>query len=269
MNRQSQEVQYNMDMNRRKFLKLGGAAVAGLGIAAVANNPAVAAGVKGSSYQPAPGKIENVQWGMVIDMNKMDEQTLQNCIDVCHHFHNVPNIDTKKDEIKWIWGETYESLFLDEVHEHTSEKYKNKVFMTICNHCEEPVCVRVCPTKATFKNAQGVVGMDMHRCIGCRNCMAACPYGARSFNFKDPRPYIEELNPAYPTRMKGVVEKCNFCSERLAVGELPLCVEAAGGALVFGDISDPNSGISKVLAENLTIQRRTNLGTKPKVFYIV
>ena len=69
--------------------------------------------------------------------------------------------------------------------------------------------------------------------------------------------------------MKGVVEKCNFCSERLAVGELPLCVEAAGGEIVFGDINDPNSSVSKTIAENFTLQRRTNLGTKPKVYYIV
>ena len=124
---------------------------------------------------------------------------MNKCIEVCHKYHNVPNIDTKKDEVKWIWPETFEHLFLDEVHDKMGEKYKGKTFMTICNHCEEPVCVRVCPTKATFKNAQGVVGMDMHRCIGCRNCMAACPYGARSFNFKNPRDYLDEINPTYPT----------------------------------------------------------------------
>ena len=99
--------------------------------------------------------------------------------------------------------------------------------------------------------------------------MAACPFGARSFNFKDPRPYIEKINPAYPTRMKGVVEKCNFCAERLAVGQLPLCVELSGGAITFGDIDDPNSGVSKVIAENFTLQRRAHLGTRPKVYYIV
>ena len=69
--------------------------------------------------------------------------------------------------------------------------------------------------------------------------------------------------------MKGVVEKCNFCSERLAVGELPLCAEIAGAAITFGNIADPNSAVSKKLAENFTLQRRSNLGTKPKVYYIV
>ncbi len=257
-----------MDMNRRKFLKLGTAAIAGAGLAVAAANPAVAAAVKGS-YAEAPAKRDNVLWGMVIDMNKLDEDTLNRCIEACHSYHNVPNIDTKKDEVKWIWGETYEHLFLDETHPRLSEKYKNKLFMTICNHCEEPMCVRVCPTKATFQNAQGVVGMDMHRCIGCRNCMAACPYGARSFNFKDPRDYLDEINPTYPTRMKGVVEKCNFCSERLAVGEYPLCSEIAGDAILFGDLNDPNSAVSKAIAENFTLQRRVSFGTKPKVYYIV
>ena len=257
-----------MEMNRRKFLKLGTAAVAGLGVAAASSNPAVAAAVNGS-YKESAGKKSDVTWGMVIDMKKMDEATLNKCVEACHKFHNVPNIDSKKDEVKWIWGETFEHLFLDEVHDKMGDQYKDMNFMTICNHCAEPVCVRVCPVKATFMNAQGVVGMDMHRCIGCRNCMAACPYGARSFNYKNPRLYLDEINPSYPTRMKGVVEKCNFCSERLAVGELPLCVEEAGGAIIFGDINDPNSAVSKAIADNFTIQRRTNLGTKPKVYYNV
>jgi molybdopterin-containing oxidoreductase family iron-sulfur binding subunit len=100
--------------------------------------------------------------------------------------------------------------------------------------------------------------------------MAACPYGARSFNFKDPRPYIEELNKKYPTRSKGVVEKCNFCDERLAVGLLPACVEACKeGVLVFGDLEDPSSEVRKQLEAGYNITRKTKLGTKPKVYYIV
>ena len=257
-----------MEMNRRKFLKLGTAAVAGVGAAAIAANPAVAATIEGT-YKESAGKRSDVTWGMVIDMNKMDEATLNECIKACHSYHNVPDIGNEKDEVKWIWGETFEHLFLDEVHERMAEQYKGKTFMTLCNHCEQPVCVRVCPTKATFQNAQGVVGMDMHRCIGCRNCMAACPYGARSFNYVDPRKYLEEINPTYPTRMKGVVEKCNFCSELIAQGGQPLCAQIAKEAITFGDINDPNSQVSKKIAENFTLQRRSNLGTKPKVYYIL
>ena len=79
--------------------------------------------------------------------------------------------------------------------------------------------------------------MDFHRCIGCRYCMAGCPYGSRSFNWKDPRPFIKKINLEFPTRTKGVVEKCNFCEERLVQGLLPACVEACKEkALVFGDL---------------------------------
>jgi molybdopterin-containing oxidoreductase family iron-sulfur binding subunit len=121
--------------------------------------------------------------------------------------------------------------------------------------------------------------MDMHRCIGCRYCMAACPYGSRSFNWKDPREHIAtdangELPSDYPARSKGVVEKCNFCAERLRVGLEPACVEAAravpggNGALTFGDAGDPDSDVSRILRETRTVARRVGLGTGPNVFYI-
>ncbi|MBI5748315.1 MAG: 4Fe-4S dicluster domain-containing protein, partial [Nitrospinae bacterium] len=129
----------------------------------------------------------------------------------------------------------------------------------------------VCPTKATFKRADGIVQMDYHRCIGCRFCMAACPYGSRSFNWRDPRPFIKEKNTEYPTRAKGVVEKCNFCEERLAKGLMPACVEACkdNKALIFGDLNDTDSEVRKVLESSYTIRRKLELGTQPGVYYIV
>jgi molybdopterin-containing oxidoreductase family iron-sulfur binding subunit len=99
--------------------------------------------------------------------------------------------------------------------------------------------------------------------------MAACPYGSRSFNFRDPRPFIKETNKKFPTRMKGVVEKCNFCGELLAEGKKPACVEASKGAIVFGDLEDPESEVRKLLKSNYTIRRKTALGTGPAVYYIV
>jgi molybdopterin-containing oxidoreductase family iron-sulfur binding subunit len=129
--------------------------------------------------------------------------------------------------------------------------------------------VRVCPTKATYKRPDGIVMQDMHRCIGCRFCMAGCPFGARSFNFYDPRPYIKEMNMEYPTRTKGVVEKCTFCFERLAVGLKPACAEASNGAMVFGDLKDPKSEVRELLRTNYSIRRKPELGTLPSVFYIV
>jgi molybdopterin-containing oxidoreductase family iron-sulfur binding subunit len=100
--------------------------------------------------------------------------------------------------------------------------------------------------------------------------MAACPYGARSFNWRDPRPLIKEIDPEFPTRGKGVVEKCNFCAERLAIGKIPACVEACKeGALIFGDLEDPNSEVRKALESSYSTVRKPSLGTKPKVYYII
>jgi molybdopterin-containing oxidoreductase family iron-sulfur binding subunit len=134
--------------------------------------------------------------------------------------------------------------------------------------------VRVCPTQATWKREDGIVAMDWHRCIGCRYCMAACPYGSRSFNWMDPRPYIKNPNPEFPTRTKGVVEKCTFCTERLAGPgghpRPPACVEACPEkALVFGNLADPRSPIRELLATRSHIRRKPELGTGPDVFYIV
>ena len=139
----------------------------------------------------------------------------------------------------------------------------------LCNHCEEPPCVRVCPTKATFKRDDGIVEMDYHRCIGCRFCMAACPYGARSLNFRDPGPYLDEVDPSYPTRTKGVVEKCMMCADRIDAGELPLCVEASNGTILFGDLNDPDSDVRRALDESFAVRRRTSLGTGPSVYYMI
>jgi molybdopterin-containing oxidoreductase family iron-sulfur binding subunit len=99
--------------------------------------------------------------------------------------------------------------------------------------------------------------------------MAACPYGSRSFNFRDPRPFIKEQNLKFPTRSKGVVEKCNFCAERLAVGKIPACVEKSNGALTFGDLDDPKSNVREKLRTSFTIRRKPALGAGPSVFYIV
>ncbi len=140
----------------------------------------------------------------------------------------------------------------------------------MCNHCEKPACVRVCPTGATWKREDGIVMMDWHRCIGCKYCMVACPYGARSFNFSDPVAYVKQVNPEFPTRSKGVVEKCNFCAERLAAGKQPVCVEAcADKSMIFGNLADPQSEIRQVLGSRFSIRRKPELGTQPNVFYIV
>jgi len=262
-----------MESSRRSFLKIAGISALGLGAKPVLD---VFASTEEhtEALKPETRKGEDVlkakRWALVIDTRKFEsEEDLEPMIEACHKIHNVPKLENKGHEIKWIWTEEFKHTFPTQEHEFLNDRVKHLPFLTLCNHCEKPACVRVCPTKATFKREDGIVLMDFHRCIGCRFCMAACPYGSRSFNFRDPRPFIEERNPKFPTRMKGVVEKCNFCAERLAVGELPACVEASNGALTCGDLDDPESEVRELLRSNFTIRRKPALGSGPSVFYIV
>jgi len=253
-----------MGINRRSFLKLAGlASLSGLSAAGVS---------KAVSQETASLTDKKIRWGMVFDMRKCREQNnCTACIDACHKTHNVPDIKSVKEEIKWIWKAKFENAFPTQTHEFISESVKNAPSAVLCNHCENPPCVQVCPTQATFKrDSDGIVMMDFHRCIGCRYCMAGCPYGARSFNWKDPKPFVKDINPKFPLRTKGVVEKCNLCEERIAKGKIPACVEACKGkAIIFGDLNDPESEIRKVLAENDTIRRKPHLHTLPNIYYIM
>lgn len=266
-----------MSKKRRDFLKVAGAGACAMAATQLVGTPAaLAAAAKKRVRVPhpehqLPGALEAGHWGMVIDTAKFqDSELVRKIVNACHTYHNVPEIEGDS-KIKWIWPATYEEAFTEH-NQFLPEDIEQRSFMLLCNHCEHPSCVKVCPTKATFKRQwDGIVVMDMHRCIGCRYCMAGCPYGARSFNFHNPHAYLDEtkINPDYPTRMLGVVEKCTFCVERLARGMMPACVEASDGALIFGDLDDPKSEIRQVLAEKFTIRRKVGLGTEPSVYYII
>jgi len=258
-----------MHVNRRKFLKIAGAStIVGIlgGWSAV---EVLVPGELDSEHRQSPEALTAKRWAMVVDMKRMDAATARDCIEACHRVHNVPDIDDPRSEVKWIWLEPFDRAFPLQNHEHTADPLTEQPFLVFCNHCDNPPCVRVCPTKATWKRDDGIVMMDQHRCIGCRYCMAACPYGSRSYNWKDPRPFIKSRNTEYPTRSGGVVEKCNFCAERLAQGLMPACVEASKGALVFGDLADPASKVREILRSRYTIRRKLSLGTEPSVFYMV
>lgn len=254
-------------MDRREFLKLAGLSTLGLGTGWILSRPGE---FLEASYLPSKEKLQAKQWAMVVDMKKFKtEEDYARVIEACHSVHNVPDFGNPKNEIKWIWTDTYEHAFPGQENPYLPHEFIHKPFLLLCNHCENPPCVRVCPTKATFKRKDGITMQDLHRCIGCRYCMAGCPYGARSFNYRDPRPFIKKENPEYPTRMIGVVEKCTFCDERLAKGKMPACVEASNGALIFGDLKDPESEVRRVLQSNYTIRRKSELGTRPNVYYIL
>ena len=259
-----------MGSNRRQFLRIAGVTtLLGLG-----GGITLSAG----SYQPEEhatqekeSRLHAKRWGMVIDTRKFQtEEDFQRVIEACHSIHNVPDQVTKTDqEIKWIWKDHFEHVFPGKENPFLAERVEQSEFLLLCNQCKNPPCVRVCPTQATFQREDGIVQMDFHRCIGCRYCMAGCPFGSRSFNFCDPGPHLQDKNPDFPVRMRGVVEKCLFCYERLEEGKQPACVEASNGGLIFGDLNDPNSHIRQVLRENYTIRRKVDLGTEPSVFYIV
>ncbi|HBG92330.1 MAG: 4Fe-4S ferredoxin [Nitrospirae bacterium GWF2_44_13] len=261
-----------MSMNRREFLKIAGiSTIAGIGGTALAGG--LRKGVlEAAQAAPNTDALTEKRWGIAIDMSKLkSEESIKRVTEACHRIHNVPDFSNTKDEVKWIWTETFEHSFPGQEHKFMAEDMKHKPFLLLCNHCDNPACVRVCPTKATFKRSDGIVMQDMHRCIGCRFCMAACPFGARSFNYKNPRlakNLQEYMNPEFPTRTIGVVEKCTFCYERLAKGLKPACVEESNGALVFGDLDDPASEIRKILASKHTIRRKPELGTEPNIYYI-
>ncbi len=263
-----------MEQSRRTFLKIAG--LSALGFAAKPSLDALAAEGQ-SKYILDPKALKAKRWAMVVDVKKFTQagpDQLKRCIEACHATHNVPNLGNPKEEVKWLWTEPFENAFPEQegeyLHDFTKDALKGLPVLVLCNHCDNPPCVRVCPTKATFRRQDGLVMMDMHRCIGCRYCMAACPFGARSLNWRDPRPFIKTQNPDYPTRTRGVVEKCTFCDERLAVGLQPACVEACKNKeLVFGDLEDPNSEVRQVLRTNFALRRKPQLGTQPQVYYIV
>ena len=266
-----------MGIDRRKFLKIAGISTL-VGVSGKAAFELLAPGAVDASVKNIP-LTEAKKWAMVVDTHKMTDDILKSCQDACHNVHNVPDWGDERLELKWNWSDTFEHVFPEQGHDYLDDHLLEKEYMVLCNHCDNPPCCRVCPTKATFKRDDGIVVMDPHRCIGCRFCMAACPFGARSFNWGDPRKAPEELNPEFPTnpdfptRTKGVVEKCNFCAERIAQGQFPACVEAANGVenetLVFGDLNDHGSNVRLKLRERYSIRRKPELGTGPNIFYMV
>ncbi len=260
-----------MDGNRRDFLKLAGLTALGATGASSINATTAAASTVESQAEASTG---GVRLGMVIDLRKFskNDALIERCIEACHAAHNVPDFgDDAKNEVKWIWSEDFETAFHSQEFHYIREDLKGKPTLLLCNHCNNPPCTRVCPTQATWKReADGIVMMDWHRCIGCRYCVVACPYGSRSFNWKDPRPAIDEITPDYPTRMRGVVEKCTFCEERISRGLEPACVEACSNdEIVFGNLNDPDSKVRQLLAERMAIRRKSGLGTQPEVYYII
>lgn len=251
-----------MKMTRKRFLQLCGLSLVAAGARKV---------VQGAATSAAAESKKTTRWGMAIDLAKCRrKEGCSGCIKACHSAHNVPQFADRAHEVKWIWNQPFGDVFPFAQTQYTREVNAGLPVLLMCNHCDDPPCIDVCPVDATWRTDDGVVTIDFHRCIGCRYCMAACPYGSRSFNWQDPRPAIQKVNPNFPTRTKGVVEKCNFCEERLTRQLAPLCVEGCEEkALVFGDLEQPDSEIRKLLRSRFALQRKPELGTGPSVYYLI
>ncbi len=223
----------------------------------------------------SPGAVEGIKldrinseesyWRFVVDITKCIG--CGKCVKACKLENNVP----LQPEYNRTWVERYvittsEAIFVDSPNagidgfaaDYMNAKYQDmdieKSFFVpkLCNHCDKPPCVRVCPVGATYKNKEGVVLVNRQACIGCRYCVQACPYGAR---FLDPR--------------LKVVDKCTWCYHRISKGLLPACVEVCPrGARAFGDIRDPESQVSKIIREYSVGILKPEIGCENKVYYV-
>ena len=162
----------------------------------------------------------------------------------------------------------------DQYYDSESVPGKGKYYMPVqCHQCENAPCVKACPVEATWQEKDGVVVVDYNWCIGCRYCMAACPYDARRFNYAKPKLTPEQINPnqnylSNRVRSKGVVEKCTFCLQRTRAGRLPACLEVCPtGARIFGNILDPESEINHILQNKRVFVLKEDVGTSPRFYY--
>ncbi len=197
----------------------------------------------------------DVRWGMLIDLGRC-ESGCDDCVSAC----------AKENGLRGHGRPTTDAQWIRKVDIKDPQTGNSKSLPMLCQHCENPPCVDVCPTGASFKRADGIVLVDKHTCIGCRYCMMACPYKARSFVHE-----VLEDQKSFAPRGKGTVESCTLCVHRIDSDRLPACVEACsdtgGGAMLFGDLNNPDSEISKRVAKYASQQIRADLGLKPGIRY--
>ena len=238
-----------VDSSRRKFL----------GSAAVVGSITIAPGIllnQVANAKPADEPVTNkVRWGMLIDTNKCSKGCTS-CVDACNEEHALTPIHGPETDTQYIRKVTLKEKTTG--HEHS--------LPLMCQHCETAPCVDVCPTGASFKREDGIVLVDKHICIGCRYCMMACPYKARSFIHE----VIKDQTVSTP-RGKGCVESCTLCVHRVDDDKDPACVEACNeenhNAMLFGDMNNPKSKLSKALKKHGGKQIRADLGLNTGVRY--
>lgn len=215
------------------------------------------------SAHPGRAGVPGKKFVMVIDLSRC--KNLKKCQSACNKMHFVAE------------GQNWIKIYAMQDAENTAPYWQP----TTCMHCDEPPCVKVCPVDATFKRTDGIVGIDADRCIGCRFCMAACPYSTRVFNWDKPilpaqveaQEYSSETS--CPPKI-GTVAKCDFCPDMVRKGELPHCVSACpNGVFFFGDINEDTvtNGsetvrFSELIKDRAGYRLMEDLGTKPRVYYL-
>lgn len=228
--------------SRRSFVST--AAIAGAGLGTLALAPGLHL-IQVSEATPSAGASSAVRWGMLIDTTKCASGCDQ-CVKACATENGInETLDDARQGSQWIRK-------IDLKNPKTGQEHSLPM---LCQHCAHPPCVDVCPTGASMKRADGIVLVDRHICIGCRYCMLACPYKARSLVHMP----LTEQNPEVP-RGQGCVEACTFCVQRVDKGMKPACVEACPeSAMLFGNLNDPNSEIAQRVAKEKTTQVRGDL----------
>ena len=235
-----------VDINKRRML------VAGAAVAAAGGLNLIELALAKSAEETAS---RLTRWGLLIDTEKCASDCTA-CVTGCNTEHNLTGFDRPETDPQWI----RKLELTDRQTDHVTS------LPMLCQHCENPPCVDVCPTGASFKRDDGIVLVDKHTCIGCRYCVMACPYQARSFVHET----LTEQK-SYSPRGKGTVESCTFCVHRIDEDKLPACVEACNtdgkGAMVFGDMNDESSDIATRMRSQSSRQVREDLGLNTGVRY--
>ena len=228
-----------------------------------------------------PGDQADRRWAMVIDLDRCTG--CQACVVACNAENNIPVVTEKEA----AYGRWMNWIHIERYWEGEYPNVKAKFMPVLCQQCSKAPCEPVCPVYATYHTAEGLNAQIYNRCIGTRFCGSACPYKVRTYNWFDPvfpEPLAEQLNPDVTVRTRGIMEKCTFCVQRIrrvedqanseqrpvSDGEVqPACAQTCPpGAIVFGDLNDPESRVSQLAASSRSFRLLQELGTVPAVIYL-
>ncbi len=221
------------------------------------------------------------RWGMVIDLDSCTG--CEACVAACHAENNIATVSANEA----ARGRTMHWIHVERYWEGEFPNIRARFQPVLCQQCDAAPCEPVCPTYASYHNPEGLNAQVYNRCIGTRYCANACPYTARYFNWFNPawdKPLHLQLNPDVSLREAGVMEKCTFCNQRILAAEIkakaenrelqdgeikPACVQSCPTtAMVFGDLNDPNSQVSRMSRSVRATTLLAEVGTLPKVIYL-